>query len=48
MVGVCVQRVNRILALEVEEMHTTKEPKKKSQCDVGKEEIMGEHTLRFY
>lgn len=22
--------------------------KKKSQCDVGKEEIMGEHTLRFY
>lgn len=22
--------------------------KKKSQCDVGKEEIMGEHTLHFY
>ena len=20
----------------------------KNQCDVGKEEIMGEHTLRFY
>lgn len=32
--GFCVQKVNRILALEVEEMHTTKKPKKKKKVNV--------------